>query len=205
MGVWLLPILAYFNCWPLLLNTKNCRSPSGYQIIFIRKNENEFFVTIWTLSYFSEGGMFVSCIHISAVNCRFWLTASLYTFCWNSANQLLIFAHSYLPWTAPYHNIDRCRGRLSGSEGFWNFRKDKTQPGWRGTSIHTLLFLTFVLIFCRCGIRNTPCQWISGLSSPQSGWSPGKVLWSSWFLRWVFLQIISLTFWFLKFLLKGTY
>ena len=46
MGVWELPITMYFNLCPFFLNTTNCKSPSGYQTIFISKNGEFSFVAI---------------------------------------------------------------------------------------------------------------------------------------------------------------
>ena len=76
---------------PFLLNTPNCKSTSGDQLIFLSNNENLSLNMIWTLSYFTEGGRFVSFVHISAVNWMCWLTAALYTIWWKTTNQYLIF------------------------------------------------------------------------------------------------------------------
>ena len=44
--VWILYLTKYFNCFPCFLNTLNCKSPSGDQLIFMSRNGNFLFVTI---------------------------------------------------------------------------------------------------------------------------------------------------------------
>ena len=72
-GVWVLSFTTYFNCCPFLLNMINCKSPSGDQLIFMSRNGNSSFVTIWTLSSFAGVWDFYSVVHISAVNCHCFL------------------------------------------------------------------------------------------------------------------------------------
>ena len=95
--VWVLSFTTYFNCCNFLLNTPNCRSPSGDQLIFMSRNGNLSFVTIWTLSSFAGVGELYSFIHISAVNCRCWFPAALFTVCWNYSSQSLILLALFSP------------------------------------------------------------------------------------------------------------
>ena len=90
LGVWVISFTMYFNCFPFLLNTLNYRSPSGYQIIFMSRNRNLLFVTTWTLSSFVGREEVDSVVHISALNCRCFFPADLFTVFWNSSNQYLI-------------------------------------------------------------------------------------------------------------------
>ena len=71
--------------------------PPRDQIIFISKKGNELFVTIWTLYFLSEGGRFVSFVHIFEVNGSCWLPASLFNVCWNYSNQSLIYCTLFFP------------------------------------------------------------------------------------------------------------
>ena len=64
-GVWVIPLLTYFNFCPFFLNTPNYKSPSGEQIIFISRRENSLFATIRILSFFIEGGKGLSRLSIS--------------------------------------------------------------------------------------------------------------------------------------------
>ena len=59
---------------------------------------------------------------------------------------------SFFPWTPPDLHINRLRGMFSGSEAFWYFQIGKTPPGRQEAPIHSLLFLTTVITFCRLGI-----------------------------------------------------
>ena len=96
-GVWVFSFPTYFNCCPFYLNTPNCRSPSGDQLIFMYRNGNLLFITIWTRSSFAGGGEFSSFIHISAVNCRCWFPAAVFTVCQNSSSQSLIPLDFFFP------------------------------------------------------------------------------------------------------------
>ena len=75
-GVWVLSLPTYFNCWPFFLNTRNCRFPSGDQLIFISKKGNSSFATAWTRSSFLGVGGFAPSVQISAVNFRCWFPAA---------------------------------------------------------------------------------------------------------------------------------
>ena len=72
------------------LNTSNYRFPSGDQLIFMSRNGNSSFITIWTRSSFTWVEGFTSFIHISALNCRCWFPAAVFLVCWNSSSQSLI-------------------------------------------------------------------------------------------------------------------
>ena len=50
------------------LNALNFRSPSGDQLLFISKNSNSSFITIWTLSSFANRVRILSFFHFYAVN-----------------------------------------------------------------------------------------------------------------------------------------
>ena len=89
-GVWILTLPTYFNLCPFILNNPNCRSPTRYQLIFIHKNGNFSFVTIWAFSFFAKRGRLISFVHIYTVNWRCWLPTALSTVCWNSPNKYLI-------------------------------------------------------------------------------------------------------------------
>ena len=136
-GVWVLSIPTYFNFCPFLLNMINCRSPSGDQLIFISRNGNSLFVRIWTFSSFTErGGGVVSFIHIYAVDWRCWLPAALSTVYWNFTNQFLYLVLSSFPWTLPDCHLEICRGRLSGLDGLWIFKKVRHNQVHEVTSLH---------------------------------------------------------------------
>ena len=85
-GVWVHSFPTYFNCCTFFLNTLNCRSPSGDQLIFISRNGNSSFVTIWTLSSFAGEGEFPLFVYVTGkglldemVNCNSSLTNTIAT------------------------------------------------------------------------------------------------------------------------------
>ena len=88
-GVWVLSFPTYFNGCPFFLNTLNCKSPAGDLLVFMSRNRNSSFVTIWTLSLFVGVGELSSVVHIYAVNFRCWFYAALFTVCWNYYSQSL--------------------------------------------------------------------------------------------------------------------
>ena len=96
-GVWVLSFLTYLNCCPFFLNTLNCKSSYGDQLMFMSRNGNSFFVTIWTLSSFTGVGEFSLVVHISAVNFRCWFLAALFTVCWKSSSQSLTSLVLFFP------------------------------------------------------------------------------------------------------------
>ena len=149
-GVWVITTLTYFNCCPFSLNTPNYMPPSGDQLIFISKNVNSSFFTIWTFPSFAEGWGWGLLCHSSIfpkwngdVGCPPPCTLSTKTLLTNSWSLI----RSYFPWTPSDHHFDICCGRLSGLEGLCTFQTGRMQPGRRGMPIHTLLFLNLVLPF----------------------------------------------------------
>ena len=96
-AVWVLFFPMYFNCCPFFLTTLNCRSPSMEQPIFMPRNGNLSFVTTWTLSSFVGRGVFTSIVHIYALKWRCWLPATMFTICWKSSYQSLIYFTFFFP------------------------------------------------------------------------------------------------------------
>ena len=109
-GVWGLLVVSRIRYWvcgyfplrhtliaSLFPKTPNYRSPSRYQLIFMSRNGNASLVTNLTLSSFEGRGGFASVVHISAVKCRCWLPAIMFTLFWKSYNQYFISFSLFFP------------------------------------------------------------------------------------------------------------
>ena len=187
-GVWVLSLPTYFNCCPFFLKTPNCRSPSGYQLIFISKKGNSSSVMIWTGSSFLGVGGFASSVHISAVNFRCWFPAAKFTVCWNFSSQSFISLF-FLSLEKPQGlHIDRCRGILLVEKLGWLFRKGKRRLGLPGMHIRIRQSLILVLLSLPRDIRSITCRSRWGSNSYQIGWDPNKGWLFSWFHWWVYSQ-----------------
>ena len=101
---------------------------------------------------------------------------------WNADNQYLSLWCSYLLWTLPDRYCGRCRVRLFGLGGLWNFQTGKKQPSWCGTPIHNHQFLILFISSHRRGICNTTNHRISGYISSQNRWDPC----SGWLFYWMY-------------------
>ena len=114
-GVWVLPILKYFNCCPFYQDTLNCRPPSGDQLILISRNESSSFVTIWPLSYFVKRGRFASFFHIFCGKLEVLIFRRLVQ-CLLKLHKpiFLSLVRSSFPWTLPGYHLNICHGRFSG-------------------------------------------------------------------------------------------
>ena len=82
LGVWVLTFSSYFNCCPFYLDIPNLISPPGDQLMFKSRKRNLSEKQVWALSFFSEGNISKSFVHISTVTWRCWFNSALFTiFC----------------------------------------------------------------------------------------------------------------------------